>query len=109
MQIGRTRFEMGSEGTKTVRLMWPSQFLARGYKVGRVDQCETALGAEMKRAKDKEKEGKGTGKAPAKDKLVGRELKSVLTSATLVDGIVEDLSKHCVAIKVCIRAFVVVY
>ena len=44
--------------------------LCKGYKVGRVDQAETALGAEMRRGADKEKPGKkaaGTG-----DKIVRR-------------------------------------
>lgn len=62
--------------------------------MGRVDQSETALGAEMRRGAETKP------KATDKDKIVGRELKSVLTGATLVDGIVEDMSKHCVSIKV---------
>jgi hypothetical protein len=36
----------------------PHQFLAQGYKVGRVDQCETALGAELR----VRTEGQGTGR-----------------------------------------------
>lgn len=74
-----------------------TKFLAQGYKVGRVDQCETALGAEM-RVKD----GKAKGKQPAGKTIVRRELRSVLTSGTLVDGsmLTDDLSNHCVAIKV---------
>lgn len=41
-----------------------------GYKVGRVDQAETALGAEMRLAADKSKP-KG-GKPDGKDKIVRR-------------------------------------
>jgi DNA mismatch repair protein MSH6 len=49
-----------------------------GYKVGRVDQTETALGAEMRMANAKEQE-KGKGKAQpkeskAKDKMVRRSV-----------------------------------
>ncbi|KAJ8294900.1 DNA mismatch repair protein msh6 [Rhodotorula toruloides] len=81
---------------------WAAKFLAQGYKVGRVDQCETALGAEL-RNKDDKKAGKTAGKAKqAKGKeIVRRELKSVLTSGTIVDGsmLTDDMSNHCVAIK----------
>lgn len=42
-----------------------------GYKVGRVDQVETALGAEMRLAADKKK-GKGEDKDKGKDKIVRR-------------------------------------
>ena len=80
----------------------PFQFLAQGYKVGRVDQCETALGAEIRLKDDKAKASK-TAKAPAKGKeIVRRELKSVLTTGTIVDGalLTDDLANHCVAIKV---------
>ena len=75
------------------------QFLAQGYKVGRVDQCETALGAEI-RVKDGKK---GKGKVTAEKKgIVRRELRSVLTTGTIVDGsmLTDDLASHCVAIKV---------
>lgn len=41
-----------------------------GYKVGRVDQAETALGAEMRVAADKTK-GKSSGEK-TKDKIVRR-------------------------------------
>jgi DNA mismatch repair protein MSH6 len=44
--------------------------LALGYKVGRVDQAETALGAEMRMAADKSKGKVSNDKA--KDKIVRR-------------------------------------
>jgi DNA mismatch repair protein MSH6 len=82
---------------------WAAKFLARGYKVGRVDQCETALGAEI-RNKDDKKAGKGKGSAKQSNgkEIVRRELKSVLTGGTIVDGsmLTDDMSNHCVAIKV---------
>ena len=43
---------------------------SKGYKVGRVDQAETALGAEMRLAADKSK-GKASGDK-GKDKIVRR-------------------------------------
>lgn len=51
------------------------------------------------------KDGKAKGKAPAKSgarEIVRRELKSVLTSGTIVDGslLTDDLASHCVAVKV---------
>jgi DNA mismatch repair protein MSH6 len=68
--------------------------------VGRVDQCETALGAEL-RLKDGKANGKA-GKDSGGKAIVRRELKSVYTSGTLVDGsmLTDDLSNHCVSIKV---------
>ena len=74
---------------------YAARFLAHGYKVGRVDQSETALGAEMARTK-----GKVSGKGAGGDKIVRRELKSVWTAGTLVDGLPDELSPHCISIKV---------
>jgi hypothetical protein len=47
-----------------------------GYKVGRVDQAETALGAEMRLAKDKKKSG------AANDKIVRRYIRSSILFKT---------------------------
>ena len=61
------------------------KFLAKGYKVGRVDQAETALGAEMRVAANK---GKGAVKEDkGKDKIVRRELNKV-------DLSLDDLSRR---------------
>jgi len=39
---------------------WASKFLARGYKVGKVEQAETSIGAEMRIAAGQgEKSAKG--------------------------------------------------
>ncbi|GAA5968892.1 hypothetical protein JCM11641_000769 [Rhodosporidiobolus odoratus] len=88
---------------------WAAKFLAQGYKVGRVDQCETALGAEIRNKDDKAAGGKGGkdkgAKNPKKNgngkEIVRRELKSVLTGGTIVEGdmLTDDMSNHCVAIK----------
>lgn len=77
------------------------QFLAQGYKVGRVDQCETALGAELRVKDGKAKGGKPVTASNGKA-IVRRELRSVLTGGTIVDGslLTDDLANHCVAIKV---------
>ncbi|KAI1748878.1 DNA mismatch repair protein msh6 [Xylaria castorea] len=73
--------------------MWQNQFIAKGYKVARVDQMETALGKEMR-----ERDG---GKAKKQDKIIRRELASILTGGTLVDGsmLQDDTATYCVAIK----------
>ncbi|RDB29773.1 DNA mismatch repair protein msh6 [Hypsizygus marmoreus] len=77
---------------------WAAKFLGKGYKVGRVDQAETALGAEMRMAADKSR-----GKVSAdkgKDKIVRRELNKVYTNGTLVDAelLTDEQAGHCVCI-----------
>ncbi|GES62455.1 DNA mismatch repair protein msh6 [Aspergillus terreus] len=72
---------------------WANQFVAKGYKIARVDQAESALGKEMR-----ERDGKKGGK---EDKVIRRELSCVLTAGTLVEGSMlhDDMSTYCVAIK----------
>ncbi|KAI9042656.1 mismatch repair ATPase MSH6 [Aspergillus affinis] len=72
---------------------WANQFVAKGFKIARVDQAESALGKEMR-----ERDGKKGGK---EDKIIRRELASVLTAGTLVEGsmLQDDMSTYCVAIK----------
>ncbi|PLW16065.1 hypothetical protein PCANC_15356 [Puccinia coronata f. sp. avenae] len=88
---------------------WIAKFLAKGYKVGKVDQCETALGAEMrnkgtlptsKYAKPPPQQ-KGSGK-----EIVRRELRSVVTSGTIVDGniLTDDAATCLLAIKETINS-----
>ncbi|KAF8635419.1 hypothetical protein AX15_000411 [Amanita polypyramis BW_CC] len=74
---------------------WAAKFLGKGYKVGRVEQAETALGAEMRLAATKSK-----GKAQEKEKIVKRELNKIYTIGTLVDPklLLDDEAGHCVAI-----------
>ncbi|KAK0489289.1 muts domain V-domain-containing protein [Armillaria novae-zelandiae] len=62
---------------------WAAKFLGKGYKVGRVDQAETALGAEMRLATDK---SKGKPKGGEKEKI-SRELNKVYTNAFFQDDI----------------------
>ena len=75
---------------------WANQFVAKGFKIARVDQRESALGKEMR-----ERDGKQAGKAHKEEKVIRRELACVLTSGTLVNGnmLQDDLSTYCVAIK----------
>ena len=75
---------------------WANQFVARGFKIARVDQRESALGKEMR-----ERDGKQTGKPQKEEKIIRRELACVLTSGTLVNGnmLQDDLSTYCVSIK----------
>jgi DNA mismatch repair protein MSH6 len=77
--------------------LWANQFVAKGYKIARVDQCESALGKEM-RERDGEPAGKGYKKP---DKIIRRELACVLTGGTLVEGsmLQDDMATFCVAIK----------
>nr|KMM68531.1 DNA mismatch repair protein mutS [Coccidioides posadasii RMSCC 3488] len=70
---------------------WANQFVAKGFKIARVDQSESALGKEMRERDDKKKG----------DKVIKRELSCVLTAGTLVDGAMlqDDMSTYCVAVK----------
>ncbi|KAL1839583.1 hypothetical protein VTJ49DRAFT_1326 [Mycothermus thermophilus] len=72
--------------------MWVNQFVAKGFKVARVDQMESALGKEMR-------ERETTGKKA--DKVIRRELACILTAGTLVDGsmLQDDMATYCAAIK----------
>ncbi|RKF53356.1 DNA mismatch repair protein msh6 [Erysiphe neolycopersici] len=74
---------------------WANQFVAKGFKIARVDQCESALGKEMREAETGDK-----AKKPV-DKIIKRELACVLTSGTLVDEsmLQDDMATYCVAIK----------
>jgi DNA mismatch repair protein MSH6 len=72
---------------------WANQFVAKGYKIARVDQMETALGKDMRERED--------GSKKKEEKVIRRELASVLTAGTLVDGgmLQDDLATYCAAIK----------
>ncbi|CEL10743.1 Putative Mismatch repair ATPase MSH6 [Aspergillus calidoustus] len=73
---------------------WANQFVAKGFKIARVDQSESALGKEMRERGGKIAGGK-------QDKVIKRELACVLTAGTLVEGsmLQDDMSTFCVAIK----------
>lgn len=75
---------------------WANQFVAKGFKIARVDQMESALGKDMR-----ERGEKAGGKPKKEEKVIRRELASVLTAGTLVDGgmLQDDMSTFCAAIK----------
>ncbi|RDL29783.1 DNA repair protein MutS, III [Venustampulla echinocandica] len=77
---------------------WANQFVAKGFKIARVDQVESALGKEMREADGK---NKNVGKPSKVDKIIRRELACVLTGGTLVEGsmLQDDMATFCVAIK----------
>lgn len=79
--------------------LWANQFVAKGFKIARVDQQETALGKNM-RERDEQSNGVAAKKSK-EDKVIKRELACVLTAGTLVDGsmLQDDMSTYCVAIK----------
>jgi DNA mismatch repair protein MSH6 len=72
--------------------MWVNQFVAKGFKVARVDQMESALGKEMRERESSAKKA---------DKIIRRELACILTGGTLVDGsmLQDDMATYCAAIK----------
>jgi len=81
---------------------WANQFVAKGYKIARVDQVESALGKEMREREPEGKKGGKASKGPSKaDKIIRRELACVLTGGTLVEGsmLQNDMATFCVAIK----------
>ena len=73
---------------------WGNQFVAKGFKIARVDQKETALGKEMR-------ERDGAIKPKKEDKVIHRELACILTGGTLVEGgmLQDDMATYCVSIK----------
>lgn len=80
---------------------WAAQFVAQGYKIARVDQMENALSKEMRERGDKEMSVKEKQKLEKAEKVIRRELSTVLTSGTLVDGglLQSDLSTYIASIK----------
>ncbi|MCJ1394214.1 DNA mismatch repair protein msh6 [Xylographa bjoerkii] len=75
---------------------WANQFVAKGFKIARVDQMESALSKEMR-----ERDGSSAKKPGKETKVIRRELACILTAGTLVDGgmLQDDMSTYCVAIK----------
>lgn len=97
---------------------WVNQFVAKGYKIARVDQAESALGKEMREREDGPAGKGGKGKKQDKaDKIIRRELACIMTRGTLVEGsmLADDMAtygtscfisslyltvnRYCVAIK----------
>ncbi|KDN37684.1 hypothetical protein K437DRAFT_296514 [Tilletiaria anomala UBC 951] len=72
--------------------LFAAKFLALGYKVGRVDQAETAVAKGMRTGK--KNKGGDSG-------IVNRELRHVLTSGTIVEpsALQDDMNTYCISIK----------
>ncbi|EGO03735.1 hypothetical protein SERLA73DRAFT_119383 [Serpula lacrymans var. lacrymans S7.3] len=108
-RVGHTEFDL--KLTQRVKMsmvgvpemsfnFWAAKFLGKGYKVGRVDQAETALGAEMRMAADKTKGKPSADKG--KEKIhIRRELNKVYTNGTLVDEdlLTDEQAGHCISIR----------
>ncbi|PVU87242.1 hypothetical protein BB561_006417 [Smittium simulii] len=88
---------------------WASQFVAKGYKVAKVEQMESSLaktmrerdGTDLSVGSNRNAASKNSTKESEKtDKVVRRELTCVLTAGTLVDSkmISGDLAIYCLAI-----------
>ncbi|KAF2148704.1 DNA mismatch repair protein Msh6 [Myriangium duriaei CBS 260.36] len=78
---------------------WANQFVAKGFKIARVDQMESALAKDMRERDEKTASKKA--KPVKEEKVIRRELAAVLTSGTLVDGgmLQDDMATFCAAIK----------
>lgn len=72
---------------------WAAKFVGKGYKVAKVDQLENAVSKTMREKSDK------SAKA---EKIIRRELTSILTCGTLVDGnhLKSNNSNYCVSFKI---------
>ncbi|KAF7722208.1 DNA mismatch repair protein msh6 [Apophysomyces ossiformis] len=99
--IGHKEFDLKMTDRVNMRMVgvpemsfdyWAAQFIAKGHKVARVDQMETAIAKTM-REREADKGSKG-------DKIIRRELTSVLTAGTLVDAglLTNDMSTYCMSI-----------
>ncbi|KAL2916362.1 DNA mismatch repair protein msh6 [Polyrhizophydium stewartii] len=75
---------------------WAAQFIAKGYKVAKVEQMENAVAKSMRDRESSKKE----------DKIIRRELTSVLTAGTLVDAglLTKDMGTYCMSIREEIKA-----
>ncbi|KAG1456250.1 hypothetical protein G6F56_006874 [Rhizopus delemar] len=98
--IGHKEFDLKMTDRVNMRMVgvpemsfdyWAAQFIAKGYTVAKVDQMETAIGKSMREKAVSTKQ----------DKIIRRELTSVLTAGTLVDAglLTNDLSTFCMSIK----------
>ncbi|KAJ1673028.1 DNA mismatch repair protein msh6, partial [Spiromyces aspiralis] len=69
---------------------WASKFIAKGYKIAKVDQMETSIGKTMRER----------GSSQKAENIIRRELTAVLTAGTLVDPkmLTHDLATYCMAI-----------
>ena len=82
---------------------WAAKFIGKGFKVAKVEQLENAVNKTMREKSDNAKT----------EKIIRRELTSILTCGTLVDGnhLKSHNSNYCVAFKIsessCSNEFIV--
>lgn len=86
--------------------MFANKFLGLGYKVGRVDQTETAVGKDMRKSAATGSKSKGGSSSVAASddsgsKIVRRDLRSIMTAGTIVDAdcLPDEMSSYCISIK----------
>ena len=102
--IGHQQFDLKLTDRVNMRMVgvpessfeyWASRFIAKGHKVAKVDQMENSVGKAIRDRESSKKE----------EKIIRRELSSVLTAGTLVDGglLTNDMSTFCMAIKECVN------
>eukprot|EP00842_Homolaphlyctis_polyrhiza_P005515 jgi/Hompol1/5965/HPOL_000166-RA len=98
--IGHQQFDLKLTDRVNMRMVgvpessfdhWAAQFIAKGYKVAKVEQMENAVAKNMRDRESNRKE----------EKIIRRELTSVLTAGTLVDAglLTKDMATYCMAIK----------
>ncbi|PRP74153.1 hypothetical protein PROFUN_06478 [Planoprotostelium fungivorum] len=73
---------------------YASKLISLGYKIGRVDQLETAIG--------KEKRQKNTSNKSVKDNIIRRELTKIYTAGTLVDEGLINSASSAFLLSVCV-------
>jgi DNA mismatch repair protein MSH6 len=102
--IGAKRFDLKITDRVNMRMAgvpeatfeyWVGKFVSAGYRIARVDQTETSISKGMKDRESRQ--------SKASDKIIKRELSTILTSGTLVDpGLLSsDLPTYCMSIKKC--------
>jgi DNA mismatch repair protein MSH6 len=75
---------------------WASKFIAKGYKIGRVEQMETPDEAKTRNKNKKAPKG-------SSEKVVQRELQQILTAGTLIDPdmiVDSSINNYLLCIKV---------
>lgn len=72
---------------------WAAKFVGKGYKVAKVDQLENAVSKVMREKSEKSSKA---------EKIIRRELTSILTCGTLVDGnhLKTNNANYCISFKI---------
>ncbi|KAJ3219395.1 DNA mismatch repair protein msh6 [Clydaea vesicula] len=100
--IGHQEFDLKLTDRTNMRMVgvpessfehWAAQFVAKGYKVAKVEQMENSISKGLRERNDNSNS--------RKEKVIRRELTQVLTGGTLIDSgmLTDDMSTYCMAIK----------